>query len=168
MDVWVEFKNASKHQAEGLFRNFFPVEPTPDADDPPIEPSPETEPESESEGQDHDRNALDEKTLDCLTKMWMDAIPDEEFSIAELQGYLLKNKGRPRAAAREAKQWVIDERIRKEKQKQEKEEREKKQREEEEREQEEESKEEQNEGDNNSSDPVPPPPEDDEDSESDV
>ena len=24
MDVWVEFKNATKIQAEGLFRNFFP------------------------------------------------------------------------------------------------------------------------------------------------
>ncbi|KAF4610002.1 hypothetical protein D9613_010330 [Agrocybe pediades] len=26
MDVWVEFKNATKWQAEALFRNFFPCE----------------------------------------------------------------------------------------------------------------------------------------------
>ena len=38
MDVWIEFKNASKYQAENLFRNFFPSadadpSPTPDSDD---------------------------------------------------------------------------------------------------------------------------------------
>ena len=38
MDVWIEFKNASKYQAEHLFRNFFPSadadpSPTPDSDD---------------------------------------------------------------------------------------------------------------------------------------
>jgi chaperone BCS1 len=32
MDVWIEFKNASKYQAENLFRNFFP---SADADPPP-------------------------------------------------------------------------------------------------------------------------------------
>jgi mitochondrial chaperone BCS1 len=32
MDVWIEFKNASKFQAEHLFRNFFP---SADADPPP-------------------------------------------------------------------------------------------------------------------------------------
>jgi chaperone BCS1 len=37
MDVWIEFKNASKYQAENLFRNFFPsadadLSPTPDSD----------------------------------------------------------------------------------------------------------------------------------------
>jgi chaperone BCS1 len=37
MDVWIEFKNASKYQAENLFRNFFPSadadpSPTPDSD----------------------------------------------------------------------------------------------------------------------------------------
>jgi len=34
MDVWIEFKNASKWQAEALFRNFFP---STDKDDEPIE-----------------------------------------------------------------------------------------------------------------------------------
>jgi chaperone BCS1 len=33
MDVWIEFKNASKYQAENLFRNFFP---SADADPSPI------------------------------------------------------------------------------------------------------------------------------------
>ena len=38
MDVWIEFKNASKHQAETLFRNFFPSadadpSPTPDSEE---------------------------------------------------------------------------------------------------------------------------------------
>ncbi|KAH9964933.1 P-loop containing nucleoside triphosphate hydrolase protein [Russula dissimulans] len=42
MDVWIEFKNASKFQAEHLFRNFFP---SADADPP---PAPETDPELEA------------------------------------------------------------------------------------------------------------------------
>lgn len=57
MDVWIEFKNASKWQAELLFRNFFP---STDEDDEPIEgdldgielpmmpPSPSTASSSES------------------------------------------------------------------------------------------------------------------------
>ena len=42
MDVWIEFKNASKFQAENLFRNFFP---SADAD-PPASPDSETDLES--------------------------------------------------------------------------------------------------------------------------
>ncbi len=42
MDVWIEFKNASKFQAEHLFRNFFP---SADADPPPA-PDSETDLES--------------------------------------------------------------------------------------------------------------------------
>lgn len=54
MDVWVEFKNASKWQAEALFRNFFPCEEE--------EAVPENDPELEGldidvQVQDKDGNA---------------------------------------------------------------------------------------------------------------
>jgi len=45
-----------------------------------------------------------------LAKQFADAIPDEGFSVAALQGYLLKNKSRPEAAAEGAPAWVIAER----------------------------------------------------------
>jgi len=187
MDVWVEFRNASKWQAELLFRNFFP---STDEDEVieegelegvelPTPPSPSTEsttsavsssfgsmisslalssrtasessvslssftgssaasavgsssagkmpkasladalknqaylpPPVEDEISEckHSAPPLDGKTLSKLAKEFADSIPDEEFSVASLQGYLLKNKSRPEDAAKNAAPWVISER----------------------------------------------------------
>ncbi|KAF7376913.1 hypothetical protein MSAN_00109100 [Mycena sanguinolenta] len=181
MDVWVEFKNASKWQAEALFRNFFP---STDEDDLPLDDGeldlPGTpdrlgplrvlalsvdvvalvhqhahvfhwvhgqlqrkwkcsrEEGSEGEGtgttapavweleQGHSARPLDGKTLANLAKSFADSIPDGEFSVAALQGYLLKNKSRPEAAATEAAAWVVAEREMRERLKKEKEARESK------------------------------------------
>ncbi|PIL36297.1 transporter [Ganoderma sinense ZZ0214-1] len=205
MDVWIEFKNASKWQAEQLFRNFFP---SADEDNELIEgdfdsielpmtpPSPSTTssssstlfsslsstfssvptspsgspgslsplpslPEglpvrsrtsssagsstatdrvkskerartmSDAEVQNqaylpppieaeimeakHSAKPLDGATLAALAKKFADSIPDEEFSVAALQGYLLKNKSRPEAAANSAGEWVESERAMREK-----------------------------------------------------
>lgn len=121
MDVWVEFRNASKHQAEGLFRNFFPsaeeidiptevstpslfsnstsastttlVTPesssttavtTPLADDVPKSLK-DTLPSLESVASPG-VNPLDAARLAELAKIFAENIPNEEFSVAELQG----------------------------------------------------------------------------------
>ncbi|KZT71661.1 P-loop containing nucleoside triphosphate hydrolase protein [Daedalea quercina L-15889] len=173
MDVWVEFKNASKWQAELLFRNFFPstdednvvIEGELEGIDLPTPPSPSAQsssgfsslfssgsvpstpvtssasistppsPEGKAAGRakassvdnsmrnqaylpppvddeiaQHSAKPLDGKTLARLAKTFADAIPEEEFSVAALQGYLLKNKSRPEAAADEAAAWVVSER----------------------------------------------------------
>ncbi|KAJ7752343.1 P-loop containing nucleoside triphosphate hydrolase protein [Mycena metata] len=172
MDVWVEFKNASKWQAEALFRNFFP---STDEDDLPIDDAeldslPDTpggsmrsastsslwsastltsSSRSSSSGggsganatkapakevpalpqfgssnkaylpppvapeivaSQHSARPLDGKTLANLAQRFADSIPEGEFSVAALQGYLLKNKSRPEAAATEAAAWVVAER----------------------------------------------------------
>ncbi|PSS06863.1 hypothetical protein PHLCEN_2v3521 [Hermanssonia centrifuga] len=182
MDVWVEFRNASKWQAELLFRNFFP---STDDDNVVIEgelegielptkpPSPTTEStsgastlssmfssfagqstnassvslsscagtaasssvstsgkapstragdglknqaylppsvEEEIAAFKHSSPPLDGNTLSKLAKDFADSIPDEEFSVAALQGYLLKNKSRPEDAAHNAAAWVVSER----------------------------------------------------------
>lgn len=146
MDVWIEFKNASKWQAEALFRNFFP---STDKDDEPIEgdlegielpstpaprspsfnsstlwsmsPSfsssssslasstrnsqspPESVTGSEAFGSknraylpppveehiaacQHSAKPLDGVKLAQLAKEFADSIPDDEFSVAALQG----------------------------------------------------------------------------------
>jgi len=59
-----------------------------------------------------------------LAKTFADAIPDDEFSVAALQGYLLRNKSQPEAAANDAAAWVVSEREMKERLKKEKEARE--------------------------------------------
>jgi mitochondrial chaperone BCS1 len=80
-----------------------------------------------------DAERLTPARLSELAKLFADSIPEEEFSVAALQGYLLKNKSRPEAAALDAGKWVIAERELREKLAREKEERERKAREERER-----------------------------------
>jgi mitochondrial chaperone BCS1 len=157
MDVWVEFKNASKWQAEALFRNFFPSTDEDEGDitldageldsveismpSSPIPPSPLTPPtlssgtstlwslsssssstslsspsstsnkpplpplrptsddfgaknkaylpppvEEHIAAAQHSAKPLDSATLGVLAKQFADSIPDEEFSVAALQG----------------------------------------------------------------------------------
>ncbi|KAJ7457828.1 P-loop containing nucleoside triphosphate hydrolase protein [Mycena latifolia] len=168
MDVWVEFKNSSKWQAEALFRNFFP---STDEDELPLDDgeielpgTPQSASASTSSlwsastltssssgssaggspaakkaaapkevpalpqfgssnkaylpppvapeivSAQHSARPLDGKTLAGLAKRFADSIPEGEFSVAALQGYLLKNKSRPEAAAMEAATWVVSER----------------------------------------------------------
>ena len=120
MDVWIEFRNASKFQAEGLFRNFFPAAeeidiptevstpslfstssmstptstpatpepssstaPTPPADEPPKSLK-DTLPSLESVASG--AQSLDAARLAELAKIFADSIPNEEFSVADLQG----------------------------------------------------------------------------------
>ncbi|KAG5647188.1 hypothetical protein DXG03_001147 [Asterophora parasitica] len=210
MDVWVEFKNASKWQAEALFRNFFPSTeddipegdaefPTPsapgstasanDSDSRPastlwsMSPSfssssvassfsttPLSSPTPSSPIGDavplfpqgrsptsmtaqplpqfgasnraylpppveehiltsqHSAKPLDAVTLGILAKKFADGVPEEEFSVAALQGYLLKNKSQPEAAATGVAEWVVTEREMRARLKREKEEREAKER----------------------------------------
>lgn len=133
MDVWIEFKNATKWQCEQLFNNFFPAA---SVDSIPPGPPPTLEEEKRAAGipvDEHEADCkcskkaerlpdgtltptlapakkLDAATLAQLAKKFASSIPDEEFSVASLQGYLLKNKTRPQAAADEAAGWVISER----------------------------------------------------------
>jgi chaperone BCS1 len=167
MDVWVEFRNASKWQAEALFRNFFPstdddniviegelegVE-LPGPPQSPLSPSSNAStlwsmsPSFSSSSSDlssstspnvavpgpevfgaknqaympppveehiaacqHSAKPLDGAKLAVLAKKFADSIPNEEFSVAALQGYLLKNKSQPESAANDAPAWVISER----------------------------------------------------------
>ncbi|CAE6432338.1 unnamed protein product [Rhizoctonia solani] len=152
MDVWIEFKNATKWQCEQLFNNFFPAA---SADTIPPGPPPTIEEEKRAAGipvEEHELDCkcrkkdverlpdgtltptlapakrLDATTLAQLAKKFAEAIPEEEFSVASLQGYLLKNKTRPQAAAEEAAAWVISERELKARMQREKEEREAKER----------------------------------------
>jgi len=72
---------------------------------------------------------LDPARLAQLASQFATSIPNEEFSVAALQGYLLKNKSRPEAAASEAAGWVASERELRERLAREKEEKERKERE---------------------------------------
>ncbi|KZT07175.1 P-loop containing nucleoside triphosphate hydrolase protein [Laetiporus sulphureus 93-53] len=135
MDVWVNFKHATKWQAEGIFKCFFPNKPSSrSASSPSSAPTTEVEDDLTSSQDNlavpkrkqssHAVPLLSEEEIAELAKRFADAIPEDELSVAALQGYLLKNKTRPRECVAEVADWVIQERETRIKLKKEKEERE--------------------------------------------
>ncbi|XP_006461709.1 hypothetical protein AGABI2DRAFT_70517, partial [Agaricus bisporus var. bisporus H97] len=102
MDVWINFTHATKWQAEGLFKCFFPSRPPPERKRTQIVP------------------LLSEEEISELAKQFAEHIPEEELSVAGLQGYLLKNKTRPRECVEEVAAWIVQERETREKLKKEK------------------------------------------------
>ncbi|GJJ11527.1 hypothetical protein Clacol_005760 [Clathrus columnatus] len=117
MDVWVNFSNASKWQARGIFKCFFPYKQSetviPDDKEKNNEPSStgsDNLPVPRRKAVTHNIPCLSEEELDELAERFSQAIPDDEFSVASLQGYLLKNKTRPRESVGEVSEWIIKER----------------------------------------------------------
>ncbi|EPS94341.1 hypothetical protein FOMPIDRAFT_1169797 [Fomitopsis schrenkii] len=138
MDVWVNFKHASKWQAEGIFKCFFPAKPSPSttpaassASSPSTSVKPDDETPSAQGLAESRRNKagrtvplLAEEEISDLAKRFAAAIPEDELSVAALQGYLLRNKTRPRECVDEVAAWIVQERETRAKLKKEKEERE--------------------------------------------
>jgi len=81
MDVWINFKNATKWQAEEIFKNFFPCK----------RPEPPTMSTSEGEtgGQKSKPKrqttvpVLEEAELADLAKRFANGIPEDEMSVGE-------------------------------------------------------------------------------------
>jgi mitochondrial chaperone BCS1 len=147
MDVWINFKHATQWQAEGIFKRFFPCKPKiVSGNDTPMgseASAATTNPGATlSEGVNagikkkrtsvHAAPVLEEDELAALAKRFAEQIPENEVSVAGLQGFLLKNKSRPRECVDEVAAWVVEESERREKLKKEKAEKEKKEKEEEE------------------------------------
>ncbi|KIJ65434.1 hypothetical protein HYDPIDRAFT_110506 [Hydnomerulius pinastri MD-312] len=131
MDVWVNFTHATKWQAEGIFKCFFPCKPasTPTASgtatpQEAVDVSQQNLPLPKRKVPGHTIPILEESEIAELAKRFADAIPEGELSVAALQGYLLKNKVRPTECVDEVAEWVIQERETREKLKKEKAERE--------------------------------------------
>lgn len=140
MDLHVEFKLASKHQARELFKCFYMpagyVEDEKDQDDDDNEsidsgygtpPSPtvssfgseQTNVEVEETlpfiGTSHGVKgpSLSSKQAKVLAQQFGEVIPQREFSMASLQGYLMSYKARPFEAVAFAGKWVHDQRLKK-------------------------------------------------------
>ncbi|KAG6836692.1 hypothetical protein H0H93_004803 [Arthromyces matolae] len=126
MDVWVNFTHATKWQAEGIFKCFFPCKPASasTASSTPTDASQKNLPLPRRKPSAHVIPLLSEEEISELAKRFAAAIPEDELSVASLQGYLLKNKTRPRECVDEVEEWIIQERETREKLKKEKAERE--------------------------------------------
>ena len=120
MDVWINFKNATKWQAEGIFKCFFPSAPAPSAAPTPTPAATEadaakpgtdkrTPPAAQSRRKQHIHGVplLTAEELETLAKKFAEAIPEGEMSVASLQGYLLKNKVRlPPSLQGAVRRWL--------------------------------------------------------------
>ncbi|KAJ3965442.1 hypothetical protein EV361DRAFT_938987 [Lentinula raphanica] len=131
MDVWVNFTHATKWQAEGIFKCFFPSQPANPVASNPSASSSSSSVETVTDASQknlpgprrksaHSIPLLTEEEISTLAKTFAEAIPEDELSVAALQGYLLKNKTRPRECVEEVAEWVIQERETREKLKKEK------------------------------------------------
>ena len=100
MDVWVNFKHATKWQAEGIFKCFFPYKPNPNAEGPagagnadagagageakhPGDATSATNlPGSKRKRAAHAVPLLSEEEISELAKRFADAIPEDEMSVS--------------------------------------------------------------------------------------
>ena len=128
MDVWIKFTNATKWQAEGIFKCFFPSRPSGSSSSPPSADASEKDPPASRHkaSSAHAVSILEEAEIIQLAKRFADAVPEGEMSVrdnfppavgqclvsyafglqvASLQGYLLKNKTRPRECVEDVTEW---------------------------------------------------------------
>ncbi|KAH9930346.1 P-loop containing nucleoside triphosphate hydrolase protein [Fomitopsis serialis] len=122
MDLHIEFKLASKEQARGLFEAFYSPPGAPEdklnekySDDEDLLSTPTTPDAPEKPEQQQLSQSLRSATLPraksrTLAVQFAEAIPEREFSMASLQGYLMMYMVRPYDAARNAGAWVEKER----------------------------------------------------------
>lgn len=115
VDMIVKFDRADSQMIESIFRAIFaPLE----GDDAPpskvhgekvVRFNPEDEQKKANDAAEATRKR-DEivAKVERLSVEFSAKIPAHEFSPAELQGYLLKNKRKPEAAVEGAEQWVLD------------------------------------------------------------
>ena len=98
MDVWVNFTNASKWQAEGIFKCFFPCKKAPDtvaenaaktagasaqtSDKTPIEQR--NMPRVKRKQTSHAVPVLEEDELNTLAKRFAENIPENEMSVSSI------------------------------------------------------------------------------------
>ena len=82
MDVWINFKNATKWQAGEIFRNFFPCK----RPEPPAPPASEegvvTEQKPALKRKTYSAPILDEAELKDLAERFAEAVPDDEMSVS--------------------------------------------------------------------------------------
>ena len=89
MDVWVNFTHATKWQAEGIFKCFFPSKPaasssTPEAtsQDTTTDVSQKNLPIPKRKAPGHSIPVLEEAEIAELAKRFADAIPEGELSVS--------------------------------------------------------------------------------------
>ena len=85
MDVWVNFTHATKWQAEGIFKCFFPFKPSTvaaPASTAPKDPSQQNLPLPKRKAHAHAIPILTEEEISILAKSFAESIPEDELSVS--------------------------------------------------------------------------------------
>lgn len=84
MDVWVNFTHATKWQAEGIFKCFFPFKPSTPASAIPAQKdaSQKNLPVSKRKASTHAIPLLTEDEISELAKKFAESIPEDELSVS--------------------------------------------------------------------------------------
>lgn len=89
MDVWVNFKNATKWQAEGIFKCFFPSRAgSSTASSSAQDASQKNLPISKRRASSQAIPLLADSELAELAKRFADAIPEDELSVGRIRPHL--------------------------------------------------------------------------------
>jgi mitochondrial chaperone BCS1 len=88
MDVWINFTNATKWQAEGIYKCFFPYKPTSGASDTEEsqDASQKNMPLPKRKSNSHNIPILTEEEIDELAKKFGQHIPEDELSVSNAHG----------------------------------------------------------------------------------
>ena len=87
MDVWINFTHATKWQAEGIFKCFFPHKPAAAASSSPAAPTDTSQknlPLPKRKSHTHAIPLLTEEEISELAKRFAEAIPEDELSVRML------------------------------------------------------------------------------------
>lgn len=84
MDVWINFSNATKWQAEGIFKCFFPYKASNASNVKVIDTSQKNLPGSKRKASTHSGPLLTEEEILELAKAFAEAIPEDELSVSPL------------------------------------------------------------------------------------
>ncbi|KAL1735453.1 P-loop containing nucleoside triphosphate hydrolase protein [Schizophyllum commune] len=110
MDVHVEFKLASRYQARELFRHFYAPrhkdQCASKSDSACIGTRTGSDSGYQSVASGYRSFRLEAAVADALAARFAEAIPEREFSMASLQGYLMGYKVRPQDAVDNVERWV--------------------------------------------------------------
>jgi len=96
MDVWVNFTHATRFQAEGIFKCFFPSKPSANAaSSPPSDASQKNLPLPKRKNPSHAVLLLEETEINVLAKRFADAIPEDELSVCPIHFSLVRYPLKP-------------------------------------------------------------------------
>jgi len=111
LDRHFEFQLANRDQAEELFRHFYPCKKRDETESIIDEKGEAPLVDLGSEKQNLEHTELTEEEITELSREFGALIPENEFSMATLQGHLMQFKKRPGDAIEETPEWIERERI---------------------------------------------------------